>query len=163
MSGTGRLSSPSWKRLAVSLGIVGLGLFFAIEATAIRVLPTYARVGPRFFPYLVAGGLLLLGAALVWRAWRGLDSDGDPTGQTRSDKLGMGLVLGGLVLQSLLISHIGFVLAATLTFLLTAAGFGSRHWLRDAAIGLVLAVISYIGFTRGLGLHLPSGPIEGLL
>jgi putative tricarboxylic transport membrane protein len=66
------------------------------------------------------------------------------------------------VLQSLVIEHIGFVLAATITFVLTTFGFGSRRWLLNAAIGLVLAVVSYIGFTRGLGLNLPAGLLEGL-
>lgn len=160
-----RPSAPrrSWKRLALAAGLVGLGLFFAIEAASIRVLPSYARVGPRAFPYLVAAGLLLIGAALAWRAWRGLDPDADPAGDEPPDRLGMALVVGGLVLQSLLISHIGFVIAATVTFMLTAAGFGSRHVLRDAAIGAALAVVSYVGFTRGLGLTLPAGFLEGLL
>lgn len=162
-SGAGRGLRPSWQRLMVAAGLVGIGLFFAVETAAIRVLPTYARVGPRFFPYLVAGGLILLGAALAWRAWRGLDSDADPAGDGPADRLSMALVVGGLVLQSLLIGHVGFVIAATGTFVLTAAGFGSRHWRRNAAIGAVLAVISYVGFTRGLGLTLPAGFLEGLL
>jgi hypothetical protein len=154
---------PAWARLAVAIGLLALGLFFAVEAVGIRVLPTYARVGPRFFPYLVAGGLILLGAALTWRAWRGLDSDVDPTGEAPADKLPMLVVVGGLVLQSLIFGYVGFVIAATMTFVLTCAGFGSRHLVRDGAIGLALAVASYVGFTRGLGLHLPAGFLEGLL
>jgi putative tricarboxylic transport membrane protein len=134
-----------------------------VEALAIRVLPTYARVGPRFFPYLVAAGFIVLGAILAWRAWRGRDSDADPMGDAPADKLSMAIVVAGLVLQSLIITWIGFVLAATITFVLTAAGFGSRRWLLNAVIGLVLATISYVGFTRGLGLSLPAGILEGLL
>lgn len=153
---------PSWGRLALSLGIFGLGLFYVVEALGIRVLPTYSRVGPRFFPYMVAGGLILLGAVLAWRAWRGTDSDADATGDGPSDKLSMSLVLAGLILQSLVIDWIGFVLAAAITFVLTAAGFGSRRWLLNAGIGFVLAAISYVGFTRGLGLSLPAGLLEGL-
>jgi putative tricarboxylic transport membrane protein len=160
--GAGPGAHPAWGRLVLSIGILGVGLFYVAETMAIRVLPTYARVGPRFFPYLVAAGLVLIGAALAWRAWRGLDSDDDPTDDTPSDKLNMALVVGGLVLQSLIIEYIGFVLAAAITFVLTAAGFGDRHWLRNAAIGLVLAAASYVGFTRGLGLSLPAGMLEGL-
>ena len=153
---------PSWGRLMLSAGLVGLGLFYVVETLAIRVLPTYSRVGPRFFPYMVAAGLIVLGATLAWRAWRGLDSDADPTGDAPADKRNMAIVLGGLVLQSLIIGYIGFVLAAALTFVTTAAGFGSRRWLLNAAVGLVLALVSYVGFTRGLGLHLPAGILEGL-
>jgi len=153
---------PSWGRLILSAGLVGLGLFYVVEALAIRVLPTYSRVGPRFFPYMVAAGLIGLGAVLAWRAWRGLDSDADPAGDAPMDRRNMAIVLGGLVLQSLVIEHIGFVLAAALTFVTTAAGFGSRRWLLNAAVGVVLALVSYEGFTRGLGLSLPAGPFEGL-
>jgi len=56
-----------------------------------------------------------------------------------------------------------FVLAATLLFVLTARGFGSRAVLRDAAIGFVLALIAFLGFTLGLGLTLPAGPFEFLI
>ena len=159
----GSRAHPAWGRLALSIGIVGLGIFFLVEAAAIRVLPTYARIGPRFFPYLVAAGLIVLGAILAWRAWRGRDSDADAGGDAPADKLNMALVIGGLVLQSLVIEHIGFVLAATITFVLTTLGFGSRRWLLNVAIGFVLAVISYVGFTRGLGLQLPSGILAGVL
>ncbi len=161
-AGAGPRAHPAWGRLALSIGIVGLGAFFLVESTAIRVLPTYARVGPRFFPYLVAGGLIILGAVLAWRAWRGRDTDLDPTGEAPADKLNMALVIGGLVLQSLIIEHVGFVIAATLTFVLTTAGFGSRRWLVNGLVGFVLAVVSYVGFTRGLGLHLPPGLLEGI-
>jgi putative tricarboxylic transport membrane protein len=154
---------PSWGRLLLSAGLVGLGLFYVVEALAIRVLPTYSRVGPRFFPYMVAAGLIGLGAILAWRAWRGLDGDADAAGDAPMDRRNMALVLGGLVLQSLTIGYVGFVLAAALTFVTTAAGFGSRRWLLNAAIGLALALVSYEGFTRGLGLHLPAGILEGLL
>ena len=163
LKGAGPGAQHAWGRLVLSIGILGVGLFYAVETLAIRVLPTYSRVGPRFFPYMVAAGLILIGAVLAWRAWRGLDSDDDPSDDAPSAKLNMALVIGGLVLQSLVIDYIGFVLAATVTFVLTAAGFGDRHWLRNAAIGVVLAAASYLGFTRGLGLSLPSGLLEGLI
>jgi putative tricarboxylic transport membrane protein len=51
----------------------------------------------------------------------------------------------------------GFVIASTLLSVSVAAGFGSRRPLRDAAAALVLSVILYVTFTRGLGLALPAG------
>src|SRR5690606_36229971 len=141
---------PAWLRLALAAGIVGLGIYFAVAATFIRVLPSYARVGPKAFPYLVGAGLILLGLALAWRAWRGLDDDRDAEAAGPADHRGIVLVVAGLVLQSLIIEQVGFVLAATLTFVLTTAGFGSRRWLVNAGIGLALSLGSYVGFTRGL-------------
>jgi len=41
--------------------------------------------------------------------------------------------------------------------------FGSRRYLRDAAIGVILSAVIFLGFTRGLDLSLPAGILEGLL
>jgi putative tricarboxylic transport membrane protein len=35
--------------------------------------------------------------------------------------------------------------------------FGSRQYLRNLVIAILLAVLVYIGFTRGLNLQLPPG------
>ena len=37
--------------------VLALGLFIAVETPLLEVPPSYAAVGPRLFPYLVAGGL----------------------------------------------------------------------------------------------------------
>jgi len=37
---------------------------------------------------------------------------------------------------------------------------GSRNYLRDIAIAIVLAVVVYYGFTEGLGVRLPAGVLE---
>ena len=40
---------------------------------------SYEQVGPRFFPYMVGAGLIILGAVLAWQAasggWRNLPLD----------------------------------------------------------------------------------------
>jgi putative tricarboxylic transport membrane protein len=45
---------------------------------------------------------------------------------------------------------------------IVAIALGSRRYLRDVVIGLTLALITYVGFTRGLGLQLPSGILAGV-
>jgi putative tricarboxylic transport membrane protein len=40
---------------------------------------------------------------------------------------------------------------------------GSRRLVRDIAIGVILATVLYIIFTRGLGLSLPAGILEGIV
>jgi putative tricarboxylic transport membrane protein len=46
---------------------------------------------------------------------------------------------------------------------LTAAGFGSRRWGLNLTIGLVIAVLIYVAFQRGLGLSLPPGILKGII
>jgi putative tricarboxylic transport membrane protein len=48
-------------------------------------------------------------------------------------------------------------------FVFVARAFGSRTWLRDIIIGLILSFVVYIGFTYGLGLDLPAGVLAGIL
>ena len=44
-----------------------------------------------------------------------------------------------------------------------AYAFGSRRFLRDAVVAILVAVIVYVGFTRGLHLQLPAGLFAGLV
>jgi putative tricarboxylic transport membrane protein len=57
----------------------------------------------------------------------------------------------------------GFVPTETIVFVCVAAAFGSRRHLRDAFIGLVLALVAYVGFVHGLRLPLPPGILQGVL
>jgi len=54
-------------------------------------------------------------------------------------------------------------LSATALFWLVARAFGSRRPARDAVVAVLLSVLVYQAFTRGLGLTLPSGVIERFL
>jgi putative tricarboxylic transport membrane protein len=150
--------------LAVALGVVALGIFFIVDAQAIRVSPVDSRIGPRIFPTIIGAVTAAIGLALALSALRG----GWPTGHedpasARLDWRAVALVSAGLIVQILLIERAGFVISSTLLFILIAAGFRSRRPLRDAAIGLALAVATYEGFTRALGLLLPEGVLKGLL
>lgn len=57
----------------------------------------------------------------------------------------------------------GFIPTETILFVCVAAAFGSRRHLRDALIGLVLALVAYVGFVHGLRLPLPPGILAGVL
>ena len=43
--------------------VLGLGLFIAIETSLLEVAASNAAIGPRLFPFLIAAGLLVVGAA----------------------------------------------------------------------------------------------------
>ncbi len=150
--------------MLLGLGVAGLGLFIAVETSNIQVAPVYAKVGPTLIPLLVAGMLMLLGAVVALQAWR---RRGAPAGAAAGTRPGNWQALVaisiGLWLQILLLDAAGFVISAALLFLCVAWGFGSRRYLRDAAVALALAVATYVGFTRGLDLALPAGMLAGAL
>lgn len=143
----------------VALGIILLAVAAAWQTTLIpQVL--YTTVGPSVFAWFVAGFLLVLGILLLLAAFRGgwaADQEG-----TLSEWGSLGWVTLGLVLNVALIERIGFILTSTLLFAFVARGFGSRKLVRDAIIGFVLALVSYVGFDRVLGYKIGTGLIENL-
>jgi putative tricarboxylic transport membrane protein len=151
--------------LALAAAIVALGLFFLIDAQAIKVAPIYARIGPRFFPTVVGAGLCVVGVLLAIAAvrggWRSAD-DASPPDPARTDWLALILISAGLLQQALLMKYVGFVPTTAVLFFLVALGFGSRRYLRDAVIAIVLSVLVFFVFTAGLKLSLPGIPTEAL-
>jgi hypothetical protein len=51
--------------------VLVLGVFIAFETSQMQVELTDVAVGPRLFPFLVAGGLILVAAALLREAFFG--------------------------------------------------------------------------------------------
>jgi putative tricarboxylic transport membrane protein len=163
--------------ILLGLGLVALGVFFAVETTEIKVAPIYAKVGPTVFPWIVAGALILLGLIFAAQAWRkgqqASASERDPVpGQANgssdlhaeaSDWRALLLISAALLLQAALFKMLGFVLTAALLFMAVAYGFGSRSYLRDGIVAVILAILVYVGFTRGLHLQLPAGVFAGWL
>jgi putative tricarboxylic transport membrane protein len=115
------------------------------------------------FPFAIAAGLAAAGGYLIWSssapgARREIVSEDHPT-----DWRALGLIALALLVHLLLLKSIGFILVSAGLFAAVAVAFGSRHYLRDGAIGLVLGTVTYLGFTRLLGLQLPPGILAGVM
>ena len=67
------------------------------------------------------------------------------------------------VANVLLIDVLGWVVSGTMLFFGCAWALGSRHYVRDLAISLAMALVTFYGFYVGLGIHLPAGVLEGVL
>ncbi len=163
--------NTSGRRFAVAevvlgLGVAALGAFIAVESSAIDVSPAYAKVGPQAIPYLVAAGLILFGmlfAGMALRPRAPAPDDAAAPQTEPADWRALVVISAGLVAQMLLLVPAGFVVASAILFHCVAFGFGSRRYLRDGAVAILMAFIVYIGFTRGLDLQLPAGVLAGVL
>jgi putative tricarboxylic transport membrane protein len=140
--------------------VLALGVFIGVETAMLRSGPGYAAIGPKLFPWLVAAGLLLVGVALLYEARSGAVAQ--PAG-FQPDLPPPLAVTAGLVLQMVLMKPAGFVIASAVLFVAVAYAFGSRRLALNAAVGLVLCAVTYVAFTRGLGLVLPAGVLSTLL
>jgi putative tricarboxylic transport membrane protein len=147
--------------LGIALGVVVLGLIAAWQTTEIPQ-SVYAAVGPRAFAWATSAMLVVMGLFLVKDALTGgWSHETDDFGEV--DWQGGLWLLAGLAVNVALIDILGFILASTLLFIFTARAFGSRHLVRDAIIGFLLAFIAYVGFDRVLGYKIGSGLIERLI
>jgi putative tricarboxylic transport membrane protein len=48
--------------LAIGLGLIAIASVIGFDTVQMRVPPTYARVGPQIFPYIIAIGMAITGA-----------------------------------------------------------------------------------------------------
>ena len=153
--------------LLLGLGVVALGILMAWQTTLIRLTPAYAKVGPRVIPFIVSGGLIVLGAFLAGAALTGRTTAGSAESEDvdltlPTDWRTVGLLALALVTYLILVEPAGFIIASAVLFVGAAFAMGSRRTARDVAIGVILATLLYIGFTRGLGLRLPAGVLAGV-
>jgi putative tricarboxylic transport membrane protein len=147
--------------LAIGLGLIAIASVIGFDTMQMRVPPTYARVGPQIFPYIIAIGLALTGAHIAWKSYRGGDEVIDQVEPT--DWKSVGIIVLGLIAHMNLLRPLGFVPAGFILFMSVAFAFGSRRYGRDAIVGFLLVLFAYVGFTYGLGLQLPPGILKGLL
>lgn len=147
---------------ALGCAVLALGLFIAIETALIRVAPSQATVGPRLFPFLIAAGLLIVGALVLREALVG--GVAHERSGLELDWRSVAIVAGGLIVQLLLVEWLGWIPAAALLFTAVAFAFASRRPGRDLLIGLALAALTFLLFSYGLDLGLPLGSaLETLL
>lgn len=156
-------SSDKWRSAALAIGVIVLAVVIGIETFAIPVTPLYAKVGPRVFPMAVAIGMGLLGLALLRDAFKGAALALPPEEDLPVDWGALAWLGAGLVLNIALIGWLGFCVASTVLFMCVARSFGSRQWLRDGLIGAAFAIVTFVGFDRGLGISIGAGYFGGIL
>lgn len=150
---------PAWPETAIGLGLLAVSGLICWQTAIMAVSPIYAKVGPRVFPYLTAGGMALLALAMVVQGLRGGWQTADER-QVPTDRKALAFVALGLLCNVLLIVPLGFTVASVVMFTLIAHGFASRTPLRNAAIALVFSLACYFGFAKALGVNIGAGIIE---
>lgn len=157
------MAGPAARRQqgVVALAITALGLATLVIASGLPEPMTSTVVGPRSAPYAVGLVLVACGGLLLLEVIRG----GWPceVDDERSDLWPMILLGAGMLANVLMIKTTGFIIATTVMFVFTARAFGARRLWLAALIGFLLALATYYGFARLLGLRIGRGWIEDLL
>jgi putative tricarboxylic transport membrane protein len=164
--GSTREQGRSELGVALFLGVVGL-----VVVISALLLPDsrIARgpVGPAAVPLVVGGLLVVVSIVLAVDVLRG--GRGEPEGGEDVELGGgtdwrtVGLLAVAFVANALLIEPLGWPISGAILFWGSAFALGSRHYVRDAVIALVLGVGSWYLFVLGLNTSLPVGILKGIL
>jgi putative tricarboxylic transport membrane protein len=149
---------PDWAALIIAAVLLILGIVVAWDASRLGGAAQYARIGPQTVPYAIA---ICLAALAIWTAFESVR--GDFPERDHQEAIPVLWIVAGLLLQLIAIRFIGFTIATGILFALVARGFGERRFWISIPFGIVLSLIVWIIFARGLSLTLPHGPLEDAL
>ncbi|OLO04482.1 tripartite tricarboxylate transporter TctB family protein [Salinicola socius] len=141
----------------LSLLLLGLAAFVAVQAWQLQVPFSYDPVGPKAVPLILSALLAVLAIVLFVRPGAGGEW---PTGALLLRLVFTMAVLGA---YAALFINLGFLVTTALVSVVIAWLFGATP-VKAVVGGLLLALGSYLLFTYGLGISLPTGSwIEPLL
>ena len=138
----------------VIAGVLGLLAGAAVVAGAVALgigAPTDPE--PGFFPFLGGMGIIATSAALLVQARLGRGSGGEAFGEIRRPAM-LAAALAGYVA---ILEPAGYLLATALAAPAILWVLGITSWIRLAAGGVLLPVLTWLLFARALGVDLPVG------
>jgi putative tricarboxylic transport membrane protein len=154
--------------VALSVGVLGIGIATAVATALLPGEGGYAKIGPNFMPAVVAAGLIACGLWLLYEVftggWRARPPD-DPEerGEHAFHAPGFLWITAALAAHMALIGTAGFVIAGAALFAGVARGFGSIRIARDIAAGVAISLVVFLFFVRFLNVNLPAGWLKPLL
>lgn len=130
--------------------LIGLAAFIAVQAIQLEIPFSYEPVGPKAFPLGLSILLIALSVVLILRP----GANGHwPSGALALRLL---LILALLLIFAVLFTKLGFIASSFFVVAGLARLFGAT-WSKALITGVLMSVVGYFLFTKGLGIVLPSG------
>jgi len=146
-----KIKSP--KDFWSGLMFIASGLFFAIWAVTHYQMGTAVRMGPAYFPAMLGGLLVVLGAMILAGS---LVMQGENVPQFIFRPLLM--ISLGLVLYGYLMKPLGLVGATAGLVYVGALGGHEYRWKEVTILYVILMLFSWLVFVKGLSLPFPLWP-----
>jgi len=143
--------------LAIGLGLlVFAAVYFDQSFNIVRGFAS-DRLGPAFFPRMLAVALAVLAVALLVRAGSGRS---DPTPLPAMRPMLFFVTLALLVAYGLALPSLGFVITTPLLLAAVIRLLGQREWAGVIGTALGATIALYAVFGRMLHVLLPMGPLK---
>ena len=143
--------------LICSLLLIAAGLFFAYQSLELE-LGTALRMGPGYFPFILACALILFGVIILVQSTR---VQGEPIGAIAWR--GMAFILPAPIIFGLTVQGFGFVPSVFISALVASFASQKMKPLTALLLSVGLTVFSVLVFSYGLGLPFQRfGPWLGI-
>jgi len=132
---------------------VGVGAFFMIWALTHYQMGTAVRMGPAYFPAVLGGLMVFLGALVFIES---LTMEGPPVPDMKFRPLI--LISAACVIYGYMMKPLGLIIATALLVFISSLGGHEFKWREVSVLYLVLIVFSLLVFVKGLTLPFPICP-----
>jgi putative tricarboxylic transport membrane protein len=141
---------------AAGLAFLALGVGVCVQAARLGFGSVLAPE-PGFFPWIGGSMLVVLSTCLVARSLAGRPAEPRRAG----DWVRPAVLLAALAIYVPLLEPLGYPLATTGLAVVALRILKTRRWSVTVAVGLALALGSFLLFQRMLGVELPAGVLDG--
>lgn len=142
------------QNFAAGLFFMAFGIFAAIVARS-YTMGTAEDIGPGYFPFWLSVLLAVLGAVL---AVASLAPRAHKTEIGQLDWKSALWIVGSVLLFASLLGYLGVVLSMVVLVMVSSMGSHEFTWKGSVASSLVLAILVYLVFVKGLHLQFPAWP-----
>jgi hypothetical protein len=133
---------------------LAFAIFFFVTALSYPA-GTVARMGPGYFPRLLAIVLAAIGLVVILGAMK---SSAEPQALRKWDLKGLAWVTGSVVLFGALLFPLGLIGALLVLIMVSSRASHEFTWIGALATAAVLIALCLAVFVYGLGLQLPVWP-----
>lgn len=146
----------------LAVAIFTLSGLYIFAASRLPELEIGDPLGPKVFPYLIGVlGFLAAGWLFAETAAQSRKAAPAPKAQAsayeRPHPIAVIAVLAWMLVFYISLETVGFLVGCAVFLLVLMAYFNRRHWITNILVSVLFPVGVYIGFTRILGISLPSG------
>jgi len=143
--------------LVIGFALLAFTAVYAQQSFLIRRGFASDRLGPAFFPRLLALALGVLALLLITRALAGRSDLSRPPAIRTGVFAG---VLALMVAYAFLMPRVGFLIATPVLLGAVIRILGLRNWTTLVGTALGVTVVLYVIFGRALHVLLPMGPLR---